>query len=199
MGAFSPSPLCDEALTRRIITEVMEPTLAELKRRDINFRGFLYAGLMVDGDACKVLEFNVRCGDPETQVLMARCEGDLGLWLLATARGELGLLKSSFATGPAWSQGAAVGVTLASRGYPAGSEKGVLINGVDQVDEPGVVVFHAGTRAGCSGWETNGGRVLTVCATATTMGDAAEAAYAAVEQIRFDGMQFRRDIARKRA
>ena len=199
MGAFSPSPLCDEALTQRIVTEVMEPTLAELKRRGLTFRGFLYAGLMVDGDACKVLEFNVRCGDPETQVLMARCEGDLGLWLLATARGELGLLKSSFATGPAWSQGAAVGVTLASRGYPAGSEKGVLIDGVDQIDQPGVVVFHAGTRAGCSGWETNGGRVLTVCATATTMDDAAEAAYAAVERIRFDGMQFRRDIARRRA
>ncbi len=198
MGAFSPSPLCDDDLTHRILAEVMEPTLAELKRRGIIFRGFLYAGLMVDGDVCKVLEFNVRCGDPETQVLMARCEGDLGLWLLATARGELGLLKSSFAHGPAWSQGAAVGVTLASRGYPVSSEKGIVIDGVDQVEQADVVVFHAGTRAGCSGWETNGGRVLTVCATAKTMDDAAKAAYAAVGQIHFDGMQFRRDIARKR-
>lgn len=197
MGAFSPSPLCDDALTERILAEVMEPTLAELKRRGLIFRGFLYAGLMVDGDQIKVLEFNVRCGDPETQVLMARCEGDLGLWLLATARGELGLLKDSFAAGPTWSNDAAVGVTLASRGYPASSEKGIVIEGVDSLDGEGVVVFHAGTKAGCSGWETNGGRVLTVCATGESMSEAAEAAYAAVDQIRFDGMQFRRDIARK--
>ena len=86
MGAFSPSPLCDEAMTEKILAEVMEPTLAELKRRGLTFRGFLYAGLMVHEGELKVLEFNVRCGDPETQVLMLRCEGDLGLWLHATAR-----------------------------------------------------------------------------------------------------------------
>ena len=198
MGAFSPSPLCDQQLTEKILAEVMEPTLDELKRRNLVFRGFLYAGLMVDQGEIKVLEFNVRCGDPETQVLMARCEGDLGLWLLATARGELGLLKESFAAGPTWSNSAAVGVTLASRGYPASSEKGVCIDGVDQLEGEGLVVFHAGTKAGCSGWETNGGRVLTVCATGDSMVEAADAAYAAVDEIHFDGMQFRRDIARKR-
>ena len=96
MGAFSPSPLCDEAMTEKILAEVMEPTLAELKRRGLTFRGFLYAGLMVHEGELKVLEFNVRCGDPETQVLMLRCEGDLGLWLHATAR-ELCRLKDSFA------------------------------------------------------------------------------------------------------
>ena len=198
MGAFSPSPLCDEKLTDRILSEVMEPTLAELKRRQLVFRGFLYAGLMVDQGEIKVLEFNVRCGDPETQVLMARCESDLGLWLLATARGELGSLKQSFPLGLTWSNRPAIGVTLASRGYPLSSEKGVRIDGVDQLDGEEIIVFHAGTKAGGSGWETNGGRVLTVCAKGDSMVEAANAAYAAVDEIHFDGMQFRRDIARKR-
>ena len=197
MGAFSPSPLCDEAMTEKILAEVMEPTLAELKRRGLTFRGFLYAGLMVHEGELKVLEFNVRCGDPETQVLMLRCEGDLGLWLHATARGELGRLKDSFAAGPTWSKGAAVGVTMASRGYPASSEKGVPIEGVDAAFGDEVVVFHAGTRAGCSGWETHGGRVLTVCAHASSMEKAASVAYDVVGRIHFDGMQYRRDIARE--
>jgi phosphoribosylamine--glycine ligase len=198
MGAFSPSPLCDELLTQQIIDDVMQPTLDELRRRGLNYRGFLYAGLMVDARRIKVLEFNVRCGDPETQVLMARCEGDLGLWLLATARGELAALKADHAGGPRWSSGAAVGVTLASRGYPVSSEKGVPIAGADGIDSQIVTVFHAGTRAGCSGWETNGGRVLTVCATGDDLEDAAAKAYGAVAQINFDGMQYRSDIARRR-
>jgi phosphoribosylamine--glycine ligase len=195
MGAFSPSPLCDDVLQQRIIDQVVAPTLAELKDRGLLFRGFLYAGLMVHEGDFKVLEFNVRCGDPETQVLMARCDGDLGMWLLACARGELAMLSKGFDGGIAWSKEVAVGVTLASKGYPQSSEKGVCIGGLEKAQ--GAVVFHAGTRAGCSGWETNGGRVLTVCATGADYAQAAQAAYAAVGVINFDGMQFRRDIAKK--
>jgi phosphoribosylamine--glycine ligase len=194
MGAFSPSPICDAALSARVIDEVIKPILAELARRGIGYRGFLYAGLMIDGDQFKVLEFNVRCGDPETQVLMARLEGDLGLWLHATGRGELRLLIEGYGAGLGWRDGAAVGVTLASRGYPQSSEAGVAISGVDEVGE--AVVFHAGTGAGCGGWETAGGRVLTVCAIGADLDEAAARAYAAVAQIRFDGMQYRSDIGR---
>ena len=151
---------------------------------------------MVHEGELKVLEFNVRCGDPETQVLMLRCEGDLGLWLHATARGKLGRLKDSFAAGPTWSKGAAVGVTMASRGYPASSEKGVPIEGVDAAFGDEVVVFHAGTRrllgVGDVWW-----RVLTVCAHASSMEKAASVAYDVVGKIHFDGMQYRRDIARE--
>jgi phosphoribosylamine---glycine ligase len=194
MGAFSPSPLCDAALAASVLEQVMTPVLDELKRRGIPFNGFLYAGLMVDGDDVKVLEFNVRCGDPETQVLMARFSGDLGLWLRACADGRLSEVAGEQDT--VWDERAAVAVVLASRGYPASSEKGVLIDGIGDLDSDQVVVFHAGSKAGCGGWETNGGRVLAVTALGAGLDAAAATAYEALEQVTFDGMQFRRDIGR---
>jgi phosphoribosylamine--glycine ligase len=194
MGAFSPSPLCDAAMTQKVVGEVMAPVLAELKRRGIAFNGFLYAGLMVDGDDVKVLEFNVRCGDPETQVLMARFTGDLGRWLAACAAGRLSEVLAE--ASDAWDERAAVAVVLASRGYPLSSEKGVLISGADGLDNDRVTVFHAGTRAGCEGWETAGGRVLAVTALGAGLDGAAATAYEALAQVTFDGMQFRRDIGR---
>lgn len=197
MGAFSPSPLCDQALQSRIMNEVMEPTVREMAARGQPFIGFLYAGLMVSPEGePKVLEFNVRCGDPETQVLMHRFKGDLGHWLMAAASGRLGEIAEQ--ADESWDERAAVGVVMASHSYPLGSRKGDRIQGLEAAAQDlDVTVFHAGTRAGCDGWETNGGRVLCVSALGHGLSGAANQAYKGVEAIHFDGMQWRGDIARK--
>ena len=197
MGAFSPSPLCDDRLQARILSEVMEPVVQSMAAAGEPFIGFLYAGIMVGSDGTpRVLEFNVRCGDPETQVLMHRFRGDFGRWLLAAARGQLDTVAHE--TDQVWDSQAAVGVVFASHSYPSGSRKGDVIQGVDNADEAaGGTVFHAGTRAGQEGWETNGGRVLCVSALGIDLQDAAKRAYEAVGKIHFDGMQWRGDIGRQ--
>ena len=198
MGALSPSPIFSKRLGDEVMERVMRPVIAELAQRGRPFNGFLYAGLMVEGDRFKVLEFNVRCGDPETQALMARFTGDLGIWLLAAARGELGALAGKWdgAIGP-WDARDAVGVVLASAGYPADARSGDVISGIEQAElAEGVKVFHAGTRAGCGGWETGGGRVLCVTALGAGLEQASKRAYQAVERIHFEGQQRRNDIVR---
>jgi phosphoribosylamine--glycine ligase len=206
MGAFSPVPGVPASWAERVRKEIFLPVLAEMNRRSTPFRGLLYAGLMVDfaRDRIWVIEFNSRFGDPETQVLMPRIEGDLLPWLMASARGDMG----SFPQQVPFSREAAVGVVAAARGYPDSPEKGKRIEGVTAGEEG---YFFAGvTRSGqasaaarqgtsSSGLETSGGRVLVALGTALTLEGARAAAYARLEKVRFEGMHARRDIARKEA
>jgi phosphoribosylamine--glycine ligase len=188
MGCFSPVPGTGD-LARDVIATVHQPVVEELARRGAPFHGVLYAGLMLSEDGYRVLEFNVRFGDPETQVVLPRLRSDLlALLLAATERGGLAGVE------PDWDERAAVCVVLASRGYPASSSSGDAIAGLDAVPA-GVEVFHAGTAEHDGEIVTAGGRVLGVTALGEDRDAARSAAYAAAEMIRFDGAQYRRDIA----
>jgi phosphoribosylamine--glycine ligase len=187
MGAISPTPVVDAACAARVEREVLLPTARTLAAMGRPFRGLLYAGLMVGEGGPKVLEFNCRFGDPETQPLLARWEGDLGEALLAIARGRAPEVR--------FSARAACCVVLAARGYPGPIEKGAAIDGLAQAEQvPGVIVFHAGTRAEGGRTVVAGGRVLGVTATGDDPAGARAAAYRAARVIRFDGMQLRGDI-----
>ena len=193
MGAYSPVALVSEATERRIVTEVVEPTVRGMAAEGHPFSGVLYVGLMIDAEgAPRVVEFNVRFGDPETQPLLMRMEDDLFPILYGSARGKLD--PADFPK--RWGQ-AAVCVVLASGGYPRAYETGVPIEGLAEVEgDPDVIVFHAGTRRGADGgFVTAGGRVLGVTARGRDVAEAAARAYAAADRIRFRGMQLRRDIA----
>ena len=172
-----------------MVATVHQPVVDELARRGTPFHGVLYAGLMLDGGAAKVLEFNVRFGDPETQVVLPRLRSDLlALLLAATEPGGLAGVE------PEWDPRAAVCVVLASRGYPEGSSSGDAIAGLDGLP-PGIEVFHAGTAERGDEIVTAGGRVLGVTALGENRDAARTAAYAAADMIAFDGAQLRRDIA----
>ena len=193
MGAYSPPPIVSEAVEKKILERVVYPTIRGMAKEGHPYQGVLYVGLMIDsaGDPF-VIEFNVRFGDPETQPLLVRMEGDLLPILDSAARGRL---DESTAIG--WGE-AAVCIVLASGGYPRSYETGRAITGLAELKgEDGVVVFHAGTRRGKSGsgYETAGGRVLGITARGQTVAEARERAYLAVKQISFDEMHFRRDIA----
>ncbi|MBX7191316.1 MAG: phosphoribosylamine--glycine ligase [Sandaracinaceae bacterium] len=189
MGAYSPPPVVTPEIERAILSRVVEPVLETMRARGTPFRGALFVGVMVVDGAPQVLEFNVRFGDPETEVLMARWGGDVLPLFDAAARGDLGGIA------PAWDAPHALAVVLAAHGYPTAPRKGDRIEGLEAVREvPGVVAFHAGTRASGGGLETAGGRVLTVTAIGASLEEAAERAYLACDRIRFDGMQLRRDI-----
>ena len=190
MGSYSPVPAVDDARAREICVAVHQPVLDELARRGIPFQGMLYAGLMMTADGPRVLEFNVRFGDPETQALLPRLRSDL-LELLeaATMVGGLSGIELD------WSGTIAVSVVLASRGYPVSSSTGDVITGLDAVP-PGVFVTHAGTAFDDVGQVvTAGGRVLNVTGLGADAASAREAAYAAADMIEFEGKQVRRDIA----
>ncbi len=190
MGSYSPVPAVDDDRAREICRTVHQPVLDELARRGTPFHGVLYAGLMITTDGPKVLEFNVRFGDPETQAILPRLEVDL-LPLLEAARVPGGLADAR----TAWSAQTAVTLVLASRGYPESSSSGDVITGLERVPE-GVFVTHAGTaRAPDGSIVTAGGRVLSVTALGRDAAAARDAAYAAAEMIEFDGKQLRRDIA----
>lgn len=190
MGTVSPASWVDDELMERVKREIFDLTVAGLVADDIDFRGVLYAGLMVSSDGEPwLLEYNVRFGDPETQPVLSRLEGDLGAWLAGAAQGRLpdGDL--------AWDERAAVCVVLASAGYPASSSKGDVITGIDAAEQVGAVtVFHAGTALTDAGTVTAGGRVLGVTALGANVEAARAVAYKAVEKINFQGMQCRRDI-----
>jgi phosphoribosylamine--glycine ligase len=190
MGAYAPAPLVSEAVEKRVLEEIVHPTLRGMRAEGTPFSGVLYVGLMIDpSGAPSVVEFNCRFGDPETQVLVTQMDGDLLPLLDGAARGHLD--ESLRARG----EGAAVCVVLASGGYPREFEKGKPIRGLEQAAElPGVVVFHAGSRRVGAGFVTNGGRVLGVTARAASFAEARDRAYAAAECIAFDGMHLRRDI-----
>jgi phosphoribosylamine--glycine ligase len=192
MGAFSPSPLVTAELAEFARARVVEPVLRGMREAGEPYAGFLYVSLMLTPDGPKVIEFNVRFGDPEAQVVLPRIDGPLARTLLAAATGRLS------DAGISWSSDCAVGVVLASRGYPSTSSSGQVIEGLEGAAQtPGALVFHAGTRMVDGRVVTAGGRVLTVVGRAATFDRAMASAYAAVECIRFDGMQYRRDIGRK--
>jgi len=190
MGAVSPSSLPAE-VAAAILRDIVQPTLAELAREGRSYRGVLYAGVMVTADGPKLLEFNCRFGDPETQAVLPRLDGDLMPLLQATARGELAGTRAS------WKREATACVVLASQGYPGSPRRGEPILGVaEALALPGVLVFQAGTALAEGRLVTAGGRVLSVVGQGATMADAVAAAYAGVERIHFDGMQYRRDIGK---
>jgi phosphoribosylamine--glycine ligase len=192
MGAYSPVAAVDGALSRRIMEEVMEPTVRAMAAEGRRYQGVLYAGLMVVHKRPYVLEFNARFGDPEAQVLMMRLESDLLALLRATADGTLERQMCR------WSDHAAVCVVMASRGYPEAYERGKPIAGLEQVTRvPGVVIFHAGTARQDGQLVTSGGRVLGVSARAPDLRQALDRAYQSVHHIAWDGVHYRSDIGRK--
>lgn len=193
MGAFAPSPLVDARRHARIMREVVEPVLAGMAKEGTPFCGFLYCGLMLTAEGPKVIEFNVRFGDPEAQVVLPMIDEPLAPLLWAASNGELTAAECQM------SGDAHVGVVLASKGYPSNVDTGQLIHGLENVAHecPDVLVFHAGTRATNDGLVTSGGRVLTIVGRGATFEAAIARAYDAVARVRFDGMHFRRDIGRR--
>lgn len=186
MGTFSPSYKVSPAMEKRIYDEVLKPTLDGLRAEGIEFKGVLYAGLMIDGDDIRVLEYNARFGDPETQVILPRLATDLLDIFEACIDGTLDKVEVK------WTGNTAVCVVAASGGYPEAYEKGKEIT-MDGMDD-GIIVFHAGTARKDGKLVTSGGRVLGVTALAPTLREARDKAYANIEKVHFDGMHFRRDI-----
>jgi phosphoribosylamine---glycine ligase len=192
MGAFSPTPNVTPAVEAEVERDVVLPALRELSRRGSPFRGVLYAGLMLTKDGPRVIEFNARFGDPETQPIMMRLAGDVVPALVAAAKGDLSGVELPV------DPRSAVGVVLAAENYPDTPVRGDLIEGLEAPLDADVQVFHAGTAQRPDGAVvTNGGRVLTVCALGDGLDAAAARAYAAAARIRFRGMQLRRDIGKK--
>ena len=192
MGAFAPSPLVDDALQTRIMETIVHPVLRGMRDEGSDYRGFLYAGMMLTADGPKVIEFNVRFGDPEAQAVMPLLGGSLVDLLGASADGDLSGRRV------AMSDQVAVGVVLASAGYPGAVTTGQPIAGLeDAARVGGVTVFHAGTAVLDGRIVTAGGRVLTVVGTGPTYQAAIDRAYAGAALISFEGMQYRRDIGAK--
>src|SRR5439155_16478201 len=192
MGAFAPSPLVDAALQARILREIVEPVIAGMAAEGHPFRGFLYVGLMLTSNGPRVIEFNVRLGDPEAQVILPLIGEPLLPLLVAAATGELRQRACRMESDRV------VGVVLASRGYPESASTGQIVQGLDAAERiPGVSVYQAGTARRDRHLVTAGGRVLTVVGRGHDFAEAMSRAYAGVEQISFDGMQYRHDIGRK--
>jgi phosphoribosylamine--glycine ligase len=188
MGTLSPSGRLDEALRARIAAEVLDRFVAGLRKDGIDFRGMLFPGLMLTAEGPKVLEFNARFGDPETQVLLPRLRGDLLELLEATIDRRLSEVRAD------WDSRAACCVVMASGGYPGEYRKGCAIDGLDEAAACGATVFHAGTREDAGRVVTSGGRVLGVTALGATAMEAVAGAYDAVRRIRFDQAAYRGDI-----
>jgi len=191
MGAYTDDGILSPELSRRILDEVVWPTIAGLRAEGIPYKGVLYCGLMITTAGPKVLEYNVRFGDPETQPLMLRLQGDLAEILLAVATGGLNGDMVS------WKSGASVCVVACSAGYPGEYSSGKEISGIADAEAAGAKVFHAGTAQTDGKLVTAGGRVLGISASGKGLAEAAGLAYAAAGKIRFEGMHYRRDIGRK--
>lgn len=190
MGAYSPPPAFTPEIEAEVMARIIRPTLAEMVRRGTPFRGVLFAGLMLTADGPRLIEFNVRFGDPECQVLMMRLQSDLLAALLAACDGELDRFTLR------WSREAAMVVVMAARGYPGAYAKGSVIEGLEAAAQvPGAQIFHAGTaRAEDGSLIATGGRVLGVAGSGATLRAAHDAAYAAVDAVRWPGGFCRRDI-----
>lgn len=189
MGAYSPAPVIDEVMHTRVMNEVIRPTIEGMASDGIPFTGFLYAGLMIAPDGnIKVLEFNVRFGDPETQPILMRLQSSLPELCLAAVNGQLDRHKAS------WDPRACLGVVMAAGGYPGDYTKGHLISGLDSDFPAHVKVFHAGTALTPQGATTSGGRVLCVCALGSNVTEAQQEAYRASGRIHWDGAFQRSDI-----
>jgi phosphoribosylamine--glycine ligase len=193
MGAYSPAPVLTEELMDEVVEKILVPTVHGMNEEGRRFRGLLYAGLMLTGGGPKVLEYNVRFGDPETQPIMMRLKSDLFDLLDATVRGKLADQTIE------WHDDPAVCVVLASGGYPGPFEKGKVIHGLDKAAlRPDTVVFHAGAKLNHQKQVvTDGGRVLGVTSRGKDIKTAIESAYRAVGDISFEGMRYRTDIGRK--
>ncbi len=189
MGSYSPVPAVGAELATELVDAVHRPVLAELVRRGAPFQGLLYAGLMLTDDGLRVLEFNCRFGDPETQAILPRLEGDLLVALASAASGSVAGVELSAGND------AAVTVVLAARGYPDAPETGTPLAGLDGAAEEGALVFQAGTALRGGELVSAGGRVLDVTALGESVADARERAYRAVDRIEFPGVQYRHDIA----
>lgn len=189
MGAYSPAPVIDDELFDQIMTTVISPTIEGMKKDGIDFKGILYAGLMMTEDGPKVLEYNVRFGDPETQVILPRLKSDLADLMMATAKKDISGIELE------WDERDCVCVVLASKGYPGSYEKGKAIEGICEAEDAGTLVFHAGTRIKDGKLVTSGGRVLGVVGFGEGIKEAAENTYKGVEKIKFDGVNYRKDIA----
>ncbi|GGY30249.1 phosphoribosylamine--glycine ligase [Streptomyces djakartensis] len=197
MGAYSPLPWADPKLIDEVLQTVLQPTVDEMRRRGTPFSGLLYAGLAITSRGVRVIEFNARFGDPETQVVLARLKTPLAGVLMAAATGTLAHLEPL-----RWSDEAAVTVVIASHNYPGTPRTGDPITGLDEVaaqDAPHAYVLHAGTRRDGDAIVSSGGRVLSVTATGKDLTEARDRAYTAVARIRLDGSQHRTDIAAKAA
>jgi len=190
MGAYSPASIMPDAMVERVMATIIRPTLAAMKSRGTPFKGVLYAGLMLTPEGPKLIEYNARFGDPETQVLMPRLKSDIVPLLLASADGELAHVDAR------WDTRAAVTVVVASEGYPGPVTKGSVIRGLDAAEATGAIVFHAGTARNNAGEiVANGGRVLNVTALGANVTAARDAAYDAVARIDWPEGFCRRDIA----
>jgi phosphoribosylamine--glycine ligase len=189
MGAFSPVPEIGPAELDELLATIHLPVLAELAARGTPFTGLLYAGLMMTADGPRVLEFNCRFGDPETQAILPRVAGDLAEALLAAARGDLSEIELAV------NDEACVTVVVAAENYPEAGDSGTRIDGIEAAEASGALVFHAGTAVRDGRLVTNGGRILNVTATGTSIEDARARVYEACELISFEGARYRRDIA----
>ena len=192
MGACSPAPVVTPVIHQRVMNEVILPTVRGMAAEDNAFTGFLYAGLMIAADGTpKVLEYNVRCGDPETQPVMTRLRSDLVALCLAALDGRLDTIEVE------WDERAALGVVLAAGGYPDSYRKGDIIEGLPAVADRDCKVFHAGTQTSAGAVVTSGGRVLCVCALGDTISEARDKAYDCVGGIHWPGVYYRTDIGHR--
>jgi phosphoribosylamine--glycine ligase len=192
MGAITSPDVLDEATHARCVREIVEPTLAGLDADRLDFRGIVFVGLMLTREGARVLEYNVRFGDPEAQAILVRLRSDPAAIFDAVARGRLADARAD------WSDDSSACVVLASRGYPERPETGDKIEGLDAAAaDPRVEIFHAGTKRDADGaWRTAGGRVLGVTSTGATLDEALARCYGAASRISWDGMHYRRDIGR---
>ncbi len=191
MGAYSPAPLVTDEIHQTVIDEVIRPTVDGMEKEGYPFTGFLYAGLMIENGKPKVLEYNVRFGDPETQPIMMRMQSDLVDLCLAAVDGKLDEKTTQ------WDSQFALGVVLAAGGYPDQYNKGDIISGLDGLDTHNTKVFHAGTAIENGQVVTNGGRVLCACGMGNTVAEAQKAAYEVVDKIQWDKVYYRKDIGFK--
>jgi phosphoribosylamine--glycine ligase len=190
MGAYSPAPVLTEEIEKEIIDGIMKPVIKALQTEGINYKGILYAGLMIDQGVPRVLEFNCRLGDPETQPVLSRLKTDFMDIAMAIAEEKLSTIDIE------WKSDPSVCVVISSEGYPGKYKKGEVITGIDKANSlEGAYVFHAGTAFKDDKLVTSGGRVLGVTATGNSISDAQQRAYEAVDKIHFSGMHYRKDIA----
>ncbi|MES0341788.1 MAG: phosphoribosylamine--glycine ligase, partial [Candidatus Humimicrobiaceae bacterium] len=192
MGSYSPVPMISRSIYKKALDNIIYPTADALRKENIDYRGILYAGIMVSGGEPYLLEYNCRFGDPETQAVLPRLNDDLLPLLMGCAEGNIGVDSLS------WNNNKCICVVAASRGYPGTSSKGDIITGLDNFNgDDDIVVFHSGTRKQDGNIVTDGGRVLGLSALASGFKEVRKKAYNAMSKIKFDGMQYRKDIAYK--
>ncbi|NNF07791.1 MAG: phosphoribosylamine--glycine ligase [Candidatus Eisenbacteria bacterium] len=189
MGAYSPAPCLSAVMLERVEEEIVQPTLNGLSKEGIDYRGLLYVGLMLTPEGPKVIEYNVRFGDPETQAVLPSIEQDWGLLFLSIAKAAF---NPSDLKAP--SAGASVCIVAATENYPESSDKGLVIEGIEEAEATGALVFHAGTAMKHGELVTAGGRVLNVVGRGATLKEALDVSYTALDRVRFSGMRFRKDI-----